>query len=115
MKHFEVREGVTLSVKSRAQRFGIQMHLRYRRNRESKWRKGTTENVSRSGVLFRGEELAEPNTILDMRLLLPDEIPGVQSAEILCRGVVVRSEPPKGADAFPALASTIAQYRFIRP
>jgi hypothetical protein len=115
MKRIEVREGVALSVKSRAQRFGIQMRLRYRLNGESKWRKGSTENVSRSGVLFRGEEFGEPNTILDMRLLLPDEIPGVQSAEILCRGVVVRSERPKGADAFPALASTIAQYRFIRP
>jgi hypothetical protein len=115
MKRIEVRKGVALSVKSRAQRFAIQMHLRYRLIGESKWRNGTTENVSRSGVLFWGEELAEPNTILDMRLLLPDEIPGVQSAEILCRGVVVRSERPKGVDAFPALASTIAQYRFIRP
>jgi len=104
-----------LSVKSRAQRFAIQMHLRYRLSGESKWRNGTTENVSRSGVLFRAEELAEPNTILDVRLLLPDEIPGVQSAEVFCRGVVVRSEHLKAAEAFPALASTIEQYRFIRP
>jgi hypothetical protein len=107
--------GGALSVKTRAQRFGIQMHLRYRLNGESKWRKGTTENVSCSGVLFRGEQFAEPNTLLDMRLALPDEIPGLRSAEVVCRGVVVRSERPKGAEVFSALASTIAQYRFIRP
>jgi hypothetical protein len=104
-----------LRVNARAHRFGIQMQLRYRLYGESGWRKGTTENVSYSGVLFRAEGFAEPNTLLDMRLVLPDEIPGVRSAEVHCRGVVVRSEPPKGAEAFPALASTISQYRFIRP
>lgn len=104
-----------MNVKSRAQRFAIQMDLRYRLNGEGKWRKGTTENISRSGVLFRGEGIVENNTILDLRLQLPDEIHGVRSAEVLCRGVVARSEHPKGAEASPALASTIAQYRFIRP
>ena len=114
MERMKVRKGVALSVKTRAERFGIQMHLRYRLNGQSNWHKGTTENVSCSGVLFRGEEFAEPNTLLDMSLVLPDQIPGVRSAEVLCRGVVVRSEPPRGAEAFPALATTIAHYRFIR-
>jgi hypothetical protein len=91
------------------------MHLRYRLSGESKWRKGTTENISRSGVLFRGEEFAEPNTSLEMSFVLPDEIFGVRSAEVVCRGIVVRAERPKGAGAFPALASTISHYRFIRP
>jgi hypothetical protein len=91
------------------------MHLRYRLNGESKWRKGTTENISRSGVLFRGEVFAEPNTLLDMSLVLPDQISGLQSAEVACKGIVVRFERPKGAAAFPALATTILHYRFIRP
>ena len=104
-----------MSFKTRAQRFKIQMYLRYRVSGESKWRKGTTENVSSSGVLFRGEEFAAANTILDMRLALPDQIPGVPSAEVFCRAVVVRSERPKGTEAFPALATSISHYRFIRP
>jgi hypothetical protein len=104
-----------LSVKNRAQRFGIQIHLRYRRSGESKWWKGTTENISRSGVLFRGEEFAEPNTPLEMSFVLPEEIFGVRPAEVVCKGTVVWSERPKGAGAFPALASTISHYRLIRP
>jgi hypothetical protein len=104
-----------LSVKDRAQRFGIQMRLRYRLSGESKWWKGTTENISRSGVLFRGEEFAEPNTPLEMSFVLPDEIFGVPRAEVICRGVVVRSERPRDARAMPALASTISHYRIIRP
>jgi hypothetical protein len=104
-----------LSVKNRAQRFGIQIHLRYRLSGGSKWWKGTTENISRSGVLFRGEEFTEPNTPLEMSLVLPDEISGVRPAEVVCKGTVVRSERPKGAEAFPALASTISHFRFIRP
>ena len=104
-----------MSVKNRAQRFGIQIHLRYRRSGESKWWKGTTENMSRSGVLFRGEEFAEPNTPLEMSFLLPNEIFGVRPAEVVCKGTVIWSERPKNGEAFPALASTISHYRLIRP
>ena len=43
-------------------------------NGESKWWKGSTENISLSGVLFRGEEFAEPNTPLEISLALPDGI-----------------------------------------
>jgi hypothetical protein len=103
-----------LSVKNRAQRYGIQIHLRYRLSGENKWWKGTTENISRSGVLFRGEEFAEPNTPLEMSFVLPDEIFGVRPAEVACKGTVVWSERPKSAGVFPALASTISHYRFVR-
>jgi hypothetical protein len=104
-----------LSVKNRAQRFAIQMHLRYRLDGDNKWWKGTIENISRSGVLFRGEGFVQPNTPLEMSFVLPDEIFGVRPAEVFCKGIVVRSERPKGAGAFPALASTISHFRFIRP
>ena len=104
-----------MSVKTRAKRFGIQMDLRYRLSGESKWRKGTTENISFSGVLFQAEESAKTSTPLEIRLELPAEILGVGCAEVDCKGIVIRSEGPKGAGAGPTLASTIARYRFIRP
>jgi hypothetical protein len=104
-----------LSVRNRAVRFEIQMPLRYRLNGESKWWKGTTENISRSGVLFQGEEFAKPNTPLEMSLVLPVINFGVRSAEVVCKGIVVRSERPNGARALPALATTISYCRFIRP
>jgi hypothetical protein len=104
-----------LSSKNRAQRFGIQIHLRYRLNGGSKWWKGTTENISRSGVLFRGEEFAEPNTPLELSFVLPKEIFGGRPAEVICRGTVIWSEHPRDAGVLPALATTISHYRFIRP
>ncbi len=99
----------------RAQRFGIRIHLRYRLNGANKWWKGTTENISRSGVLFHGEEFAVPDTALEMSFVLPEEVFGVSRAEILCKGTVVWSERPKSDGVFPALASTISHYRLIRP
>lgn len=104
-----------MTLRNRAHRFGIQAHLRYRLIGESKWREGTIENISRSGVLFRGEGLAEPNTPLELSFVLPKEIFGVRPAEVVCRGTVVRSERPKSAGVFPVLAATISHYRFIRP
>ena len=103
-----------MSVKSRAQRFVIQMHLRYRLNGESQWRQGTVENISRSGVLFRGEGFAHPNTPLEMSFVLPHEIFGVRPAEVVCKGIVVRSERTRSTGIHPALASTITHFRFIR-
>jgi hypothetical protein len=99
----------------RPPRFGIQMQVRYRLRNESKWWKGTTENISRTGVLFRGEEFAPPNTPLEMRLVLPGGIVGLQSAEVVCKGMVVRSGRPRDGRAYPALASTISHYRIIPP
>jgi hypothetical protein len=104
-----------LGVKNRAQRFAIQMRLRYRLNGDNKWWKGTIENISRSGVLFRGEGFVQPNTHLEMSFVLPDEIFGVRPAEVFCTGRVVRSERPKDGEVLPALASTISHFRFIRP
>ena len=104
-----------MSSNNRARRFGIQIRLRYRLNGESKWWKGTTENVSRSGVLFRGEEFAERNTPLELTFVLPKEISGVRPAEVMCKGKVIWSERPREPGKLPFLATTITQYRIIRP
>src|SRR5215472_188737 len=41
---------------SRAQRFQLHLPLKYRRLGEKLWHEGTTENISRSGMLFKAEE-----------------------------------------------------------
>ena len=104
-----------MTLRNRAQRFGIQIHLRYRLGGESKWWKGTTENISRSGVLFRGEGFADPNTPLELSFMLPNETFGVRRSEVVCRGTVIRSERPKSAGVLPVLATTISHYRLVRP
>jgi len=104
-----------LKANNRAQRYGIQIHLRYRLKGESKWWKGTTENMSRSGVLFRGEEFAEPKTPLELTFVLPKEISGARPAEVMCKGTVIWSERPREPGKLPSLATTISQYRIVRP
>ncbi len=96
----------------RAQRFNLHLPLKYRLVGEGDWRKGTTENISRSGMLFRAEEMVPPNAMLEINLVLPAEIGGLSAAEVVCRGEVVRALEPEQPTMSPALAAKILQYHF---
>ncbi len=98
----------------RARRFVIAMALRYREHGEMKWSEGRTENISRSGVLFRAQYPLEPETTVQMRFVLPRAISARPPGEVLCTGTVVRKVPPTGAYTLSALAATIRNYRFLR-
>ncbi|HKU25041.1 MAG TPA: ATP-binding protein [Candidatus Sulfotelmatobacter sp.] len=106
----KVREKLT-SV-SRAKRFNLQIPLRYRPVGDDVWRKGTTENISRSGVLFRAQEMIQPQAELEIRLVLPPEITGLSTAEVLCRGEVVRTVQADQPTTNPALAAKILHFEF---
>jgi len=97
---------------SRAQRFQLHLPLRYRRLGEQQWHVGTTENISRSGLLFEADELLQPNSQLEINLVLPAEIAGLSETEVVCRGEVVRTIERKGETLTPALAARILQYHF---
>ncbi len=97
---------------ARAQRFQLHLPLRYRRLGENDWHVGTTENISRSGMLFQGDETLQPNSQLEINLVLPQEIAGLSATEVVCRGEVVRTVEPQGATLTPALAARILQYHF---
>ena len=99
----------------RARRFNLHLPLRYRPIGEKTWRPGTTENISRSGMLFRASETLQPSAQLEINLVLPVEIAGIAATEVVCRGEVVRSEGAKAGEAgkvSPALAAKILQYHF---
>ena len=96
----------------RARRFNLHLPLKYRQVGEQDWRQGTTENISRSGMLFSAEEMISPNAQLEINLVLPVEVAGVAAAEVVCRGQVVRSKRPGESRTSPALAAKILQYRF---
>jgi PAS domain S-box-containing protein len=97
---------------TRAQRFHLHLPLRYRRLGEKEWHVGTTENISRSGMLFEADELLQPSSQLEINLVLPAEIAGLSATEVVCRGEVVRTVEPKGETLSPALAARILQYHF---
>ena len=98
----------------RARRFNLHLPLHYRPLGEKSWRPGTTENISRSGLLFQAQELLLPNALLEISLVLPAEIAGLAATEVICRGEVVRSVEAQGQGqgVTPALAAKILQYHF---
>src|SRR5271157_1554308 len=96
----------------RARRFNLHLPLRYRPLGENHWRPGTTENISRSGLLFQAQESLLPNALLEISLVLPPEIAGLAATEVICRGEVVRSVEGPGQGVTPALAAKILQYHF---
>jgi hypothetical protein len=98
----------------RAPRFNIEIPFYFRRRGEGSWREGMTDNISRSGVLFRtGEDLAAEDAI-EMHFALPLQIAGRPGAVVACRGHVVRTVPADSPDALPGFAATISRYRFVR-
>ncbi len=97
---------------SRAQRFQLQLPLKYRRLDEEQWHDGVTRNISRSGLLFQAEDPLQPNVVLEINLVLPAEIAGLSPTEVVCRGEVVRTLTTAGEQMPPALAAKILQYRF---
>ena len=101
-----------ISSPFRATRFDLHLPLKYRRVGESGWREGTTENISRSGMLFQAEEPIAPNAQLEINLVLPAEIAGLSAAEVVCRGEVVRTIDPESGKVSPILAAKILQYHF---
>jgi len=96
----------------RARRFNLHLPLRYRPLGEKSWRPGTTENISRSGLLFQAQELLHPHAQLEISLVLPAEIAGLAATEVICRGEVVRAVGAQGQGVSPALAAKILQYHF---
>lgn len=98
----------------RAQRFALQVPLRYRTRGERAWRRGETENISSSGVLFRGENFVDANTSVDLCLVMP-AVNSDGAAEVICRGFIVRSMPPKDTEALCILAVKISHFRLVRP
>jgi len=97
---------------ARAQRFQLHLPLRYRRLGETQWHVGTTENISRSGMLFHTDDVLQPNSQLEINLVLPAEIAGLTGTEVVCRGEVVRTIERQGESVSPALAARILQYHF---
>jgi PAS domain S-box-containing protein len=96
----------------RAKRFQLSLPLRYRPIGESQWRTGTTENISRSGILFRAAESVPLSVQLEINLVLPAEIAGLSATEVVCRGEIVRTVEPESPAFSPALAAKILQYHF---
>ena len=97
----------------RAPRFPLQLSLRYRQVGAGDWRVGRTENISRSGVLFCGDDLVEVDARVELRLAMPMIASGNEPAEIWCRGHVVRVATQEGGHTHVGYAVAIDQYDIL--
>ncbi len=100
--------------RARAKRFILQVPLRYRVTGEEKWRHGETENISSSGVLFRGDYFVTLNTLVEICLRMP-VMSTEGAAEVVCRCVIVRAMHESKMDDLPSLAAKILHFRLVRP
>jgi hypothetical protein len=99
----------------RAERFAIPIAILYRSAGELDWRPGLTENISRSGVLFRADRHLEPNTPLEIMLDIPTIIATPASGSALRRGRVVRAIAPSPREQRPAVAATFVDFQHTPP
>jgi hypothetical protein len=90
----------------RAERFARPATILYRRAGDVRWREGRTENISRSGVLFRGMEPVELQAPVEIVMDLPAEVAGAGAGMSLGRGRIVRQQPEEH-DVLTAFAATI--------
>jgi hypothetical protein len=79
---------VPLAGKEGGQRFELQIPPSYRVNGDSKWRRGVTKNIRCPGVLFRGEDLAQLGSPVELSLLVINEVIKQRAAELFSRGAV---------------------------
>jgi hypothetical protein len=92
----------------RATRHPLQVPLRFRPAGEPAWLDGRSENISRSGVLFRSDRYVTPETEIELLLTLGGDLSSEQAGTLLCRGRVVRLEPGSIEDPRTGIAATIA-------
>ncbi len=105
-----------LSWVPRARRVKVAGHvILFRRKGAAAWQRGTIENISSTGVLFRTKEPLPPNSDLEMMLEMPAEITGQKNSRVLASGMTVRCEPAKKEGVEPAIAAGIWDYEFIHP
>ena len=89
----------------RAPRYSLRVPLRYRPLGEATWTDGTTENISRTGILVRSSRLLPPNTSLEIQFFLSSH------ERVACNGTVVRTAGEPGEGEGAGLGATIVPGR----
>ncbi len=91
-----VQKHTNLRWTSRERRVRCQLPVFYRLSEAHPWLCGQIYNVSRSGVLFRVPHSIRTKSVLELILEEPREMTGLQSAQVVCTAVVLRTIPLDG-------------------
>ena len=99
----------------RERRLRHEVPLQFRAKGSQEWSEGTTENISKSGVLFRSPATFEPHTKLELKFQMPKELTGDAPAEVICQASVRRVIANPASKKQPAtfnVACSVAGYDF---
>lgn len=77
----------------RERRLRHRVTVQFRSFGTSDWSEATSENLSRSGLLFRHRSPLRAGTELELVFEMPEELAGYCPAQAFCRGSVVRATP----------------------
>jgi hypothetical protein len=95
-------------------RYAIRVPITCRPDDGPVWHDGVTENISGEGILFRTDFAIELETRIEMNFVLPGRNAQI-SAEVHCRGEIVRCEQIGETGAGVAVAARIRHYHMRRP
>lgn len=100
----------------RERRLRHEVPVQFRVSGSQDWLEGSTENISKSGVLFRSLESFEPSTKLELKFEMPKELTGDAPAQVICQASVSRVIPQAGTKKQKPsfqIGCTIFDYTFV--
>ena len=96
----------------RALRFEVQLPIRFRAVGASGWERGTTVNISQSGMLCRCERPVPARTDVEVLVELTASRGATDPVTLIrCVGQTARSVPPVRPGAYAAMGITVREYR----
>lgn len=101
----------------RERRLRHQVPVQFRERGSGEWIDGASENISRSGLLLCSSTPLEIGSELELTLVMPAELTGDKSAQVICEGTLVRVEavpsPRRAKQTEFRIACTITDYKFV--
>ena len=94
----------------RGLRYPLHLPVRFRAAGDFKWRLGTTEDVSRSGVMIRADAVPDADVPIDVLIELPQSAAGSGGC-LRGRGRVVRLHRAQSSPEQGVFAVAVARYR----
>lgn len=98
----------------RERRLKHNVTVQFRVTGSKMWHEGTTENISKSGVLFRSEETFQEGVGLELVFEMPRELTGDEAAPVMCKCTVARVMPSQKESAVYHIACSVRDYEFLK-
>jgi PilZ domain len=106
-----------ITWKVRERRLRHIVPVMYRVGGTGDWLNGVSENLSRSGLLFRSPFEVQEGAAIEIKLEMPEELAGDSQAEVLCKASVARvnhiEAAGKESESF-LVACAIEDYDFAK-